>query len=222
MKRKIYALILVLAPLCIWAQAPGTNGRAEGVRPKPVSESPKSQNEKVPEYSEFLQEMGVPLDLDHPEAWLDRNQDLHSAVTPSATLSAESNARKLRQLEATLRQLQLINEQLRADNEDIRRSMYACCGSSTDGTAIEASLFQNSPNPAQEETAIGFFLPDAIKEARLDIRDTTGKLIKRIPLTDRGNSKITLDRSQLGNGTYVYTLFADQKLVDSKILLVQQ
>jgi len=222
MKRKIYALIFVLSPLFIWAQAPGTNGRAQGVRPKPVTESPNNQIEKIPDHSEFLREMGIPVDLDNPEAWLERNQDLQAAVTSSATLSAETTTKKLQQLEAKLVQLQLLNEQLRADNEDIRRSMYACCSSGSDEAGMEPSLYQNSPNPAQEETAIGFFLPDAVKEARLDIRDTAGKLHKRIPLTDRGNSKVTLDRAQLGNGTYVYTLFADQKLVDSKILLIQQ
>lgn len=220
MKRKIYVLTLILSPVFMWAQAPGTNGRTEGVRPKPVTESPSEQIEKVPEISDFLREMGVPVDLDHPEAWLDRNQDLLTTST-AGQLSTDATAKRLQQLEAKLLQLQLLNEQLRADNEDIRRSMYACCGSSMDGADLAPSLYQNAPNPATEETTIGFFLPDAVKEARLDIRDTAGKLIRQIPLSDRGNSKITLDRSQLGTGTYVYTLFADEKLINSKILLIQ-
>lgn len=220
MKRKIYTLTLVLSPLFLWAQAPGTNGRPEGVRPKPVTETPKDQIDKAPEISDFLREMGVPVDLDHPEAWLDRNQQLLTTAT-AGQLTTDATAKRLQQLEAKLLQLQLLNEQLRADNEDIRRSMYACCGSSNDDSPIAPSLFQNAPNPATEETTIGFFLPDAVKEARLDIRDTAGKLIKRIPLSDRGDSKITLDRTNLGTGTYVYTLFADEKLIDSKILLIQ-
>jgi hypothetical protein len=222
MKRIIYALIVVLSPLCIQAQAPGTNGRAEGVRPKPVTESSKTPVEKAPELTEFYKDMGVPVDIDDPASWLARQADLRSNGVTEADVLPAAVAEKLREMEARLLQLQLLNEQLRADNESIRRSMYACCGSSEDASGIEPSLYQNVPNPATDETAIGFFLPEAAKEARLDIRDTAGKLIKRIPLNERGNSKVNIDRTLLHTGTFIYTLYVDEKLIDSKILLIQQ
>ena len=222
MKRIIYALIVVLLPLFIRAQAPGTNGRAEGVRPKPVTESPKTQVEKAPELADFYKEMGVPVDIDDPGSWLARQADLRSNGTTEADFLPAAVAEKLQEMEARLLQLQLLNEQLRADNEQIRRSMYACCGSGSDASGIESSLYQNVPNPAVDETTIGFYLPDGVKEARLDIRDTAGKLIKQIPLNDRGNGQVALDRTTMDSGTYIYTLYADQKLVDSKILLIQR
>lgn len=222
MKRTIYIFILLLSPLFIWAQAPGTNGRAEGVRPKPVNESPKTQVEKAPELADFYKEMGVPVDIDDPASWLARQADLRSNGTTEADFLPGAVAEKLQEMEARLLQLQLLNEQLQADNQTIRRSMYACCGSGSEAADIEPSLYQNVPNPAVDETTIGFYLPDGVKEARLDIRDTAGKLIKQISLNDRGNGQVALDRSAMGAGTYVYTLYADQKLVDSKILLIQR
>jgi len=67
-------------------------------------------------------------------------------------------------------------------------------------------LFQNEPNPFQDETTIGFYLPDN-SEVQLILRDETGRVLHTIKEERKsGYNTIQLDKTQLTNGFIYYQL----------------
>jgi large repetitive protein len=79
-----------------------------------------------------------------------------------------------------------------------------------------AVLRQNTPNPFQDETLIGFYLPKATK-GTLTIRDTKGSLVYRMEGNYvKGENKVILKQADLrASGVLYYTLetadFTDTK-----------
>ncbi|MDN5329287.1 MAG: hypothetical protein PWP35_1074 [Bacteroidales bacterium] len=67
-------------------------------------------------------------------------------------------------------------------------------------------LFQNSPNPFNENTTIRFNLLDNINSATLYIYDLQGRQIKRFAINQRGESSITIKGSEFEPGLYFYCL----------------
>lgn len=82
-------------------------------------------------------------------------------------------------------------------------------------------LGQNRPNPFAQTTTIDYVLPANIQNAHLAVFDLNGKIIQRTNLSNSKGS-VTLDASQLGNGTYVYTLSANGQNLATKIMLIQK
>lgn len=71
-------------------------------------------------------------------------------------------------------------------------------------------LFQNRPNPFQDQTLIGFELPEEM-DAELIIHDHVGRVVIRVQ--DRfakGYNSITFENDQLSAGVYYYTLKAKE------------
>jgi hypothetical protein len=88
--------------------------------------------------------------------------------------------------------------------------------------AKEASLYQNVPNPFNQQTEIRFFLPEQTRSAMLCIYDMQGKQIKNISISQRGDSKIIISASELKAGMYLYSLIVDQKEVGTlKMILTK-
>ena len=85
-----------------------------------------------------------------------------------------------------------------------------------DVTQDLAVLRQNTPNPFQDETLIGFYLPKAAK-GTLTIRDTKGSLVYRTESNYvKGENKVILKQADLrASGVLYYTLetadFTDTK-----------
>jgi hypothetical protein len=85
-----------------------------------------------------------------------------------------------------------------------------------DVTQDLAVLRQNTPNPFQDETLIGFYLPKAAK-GTLTIRDTKGSLVYRMESNYvKGENKVMLKQADLrASGVLYYTLetadFTDTK-----------
>ena len=67
-------------------------------------------------------------------------------------------------------------------------------------------LYQNTPNPFQEETNIGFYLPDD-GEVQLILRDEIGRVIQvQKGNYPKGHNSIQLDKQNLKNGFIIYQL----------------
>ena len=77
-------------------------------------------------------------------------------------------------------------------------------------------LNNNVPNPFAEQTTIAYHLPDNIQKAQMLFYDATGKLIKAVELTARGDGQLNIFADDLSNGIYTYALVADGKIVDTK------
>jgi TolA-binding protein len=82
------------------------------------------------------------------------------------------------------------------------------------------SLGQNEPNPFNHETQIKYTLPKDAKNAYLAIYDLTGKQISTFDLNDKGI--ISINASQLGAGIYIYTIIADDIVLDTKRMHVSK
>ena len=89
-------------------------------------------------------------------------------------------------------------------------------------TTNDFSLQQNVPNPSSEETWIDFSIPKNVNQASIYIYDLQGRQVKRIDLSERGNSFIMIRAGELSAGRYLYTLIADGKEVGTKKMILTE
>jgi len=81
-------------------------------------------------------------------------------------------------------------------------------------------LNQNDPNPFAEKTTISYNIPDDLNNIQLFIHDLSGKIIKKITLTSKGNGEIDVFASDLSKGIYSYTIVGDGQILDTKRMVV--
>lgn len=81
-----------------------------------------------------------------------------------------------------------------------------------------AFLYQNTPNPFQDQTEIRYFVPEGMQEAYICIFNMQGTLLKKSP-TDSSGSLI-IRSAELSSGMYIYTLIADGKEIDTKRMIL--
>ena len=84
------------------------------------------------------------------------------------------------------------------------------------------SLGQNDPNPFSEQTSIEVSVPESVMSAALLIFDMQGKQVKRIDISDRGTSRITVMGQGLPEGMYLYSLVADGKVVKTRKMILSK
>lgn len=95
--------------------------------------------------------------------------------------------------------------------------------SGTDGITDDLTapaLYQNIPNPFTADTHIRYCLPESVQQADLYIYDMQGHQIKKIAVTGRGESAVTIHGSELQAGMYIYALIADGQEIDSKRMIL--
>jgi len=129
---------------------------------------------------------------------------------------------RLSSLEAELKQLKLDNDQLLVENNSVRRSLGSCCNDNLPGEdpSLKAFLLQNSPNPFNEKTDVRFFLPLQVENARILIRDLTGEILKTYEVQQRGQGYISLEKNDLPSGSYIYSLYVNDNIIDSKVMIL--
>jgi len=94
----------------------------------------------------------------------------------------------------------------RAYNSKLEKSETTLTFNSEDGSTIATGfeLMQNSPNPFQNTTAIGFELGES-GPATLTVFDVTGKTIREVKaIGERGYNEIILTKSDLGTSGVLY------------------
>jgi hypothetical protein len=75
---------------------------------------------------------------------------------------------------------------------------------------------QNAPNPFKESTVISFYVPETVNKAEVRIYDNTGRMIRAVPVTERGQGELNINAGKLGNGNYTYSIIADGAVIDSR------
>ena len=98
----------------------------------------------------------------------------------------------------------------------------------TDATAIEKSVAdvdmvrmdQNKPNPFSESTVIALGIPSNAQAATIFIYDMSGKQVQSFPVSERGETDITVYANDLAAGMYIYTLVVDGKVAVTRRMIV--
>jgi hypothetical protein len=92
----------------------------------------------------------------------------------------------------------------------------------SEAVAAGYELLQNTPNPFNGETQIGFNLPKATK-ATLSISDGKGALLYKVEGSyAKGNNQVTLKKEQLGaSGVLYYTLETTEFVATKKMVILE-
>jgi regulator of replication initiation timing len=218
-------LLLLLALCCTlqmsWAQdAPLDNGRSTDTKPTPASEKADT-----PSSSDVFKgsDQDVPGNLNRaneeeshttfPADFEELKEELHVSSAPRQVVE------RLNALTAQMEVLMTANEELRRENEVIRKSLNSCCETSN-LEANDAYLLQNAPNPVVDNSTIRYYVPENMTNARVEIADLKGIIVQTYEIQEMGLSKLRIDTQTWGTGNYVYTLYVDGNIVDSRIMVV--
>lgn len=83
-----------------------------------------------------------------------------------------------------------------------------------------SKLFDNVPNPFSINTEIKFRIPENSTSAKLIIHDMQGIELMSFVITQKGLGSIIIHGSELKAGMYLYTLLVDNKIIDTKRMLL--
>ena len=86
-------------------------------------------------------------------------------------------------------------------------------------TAPKNILYQNTPNPAKEQTIIRYQLADNTKDAAICIFDMQGKMLKKLPVSS-DNDSVTINSYELGQGMFLYSLVVNGQEIDTKKMII--
>jgi hypothetical protein len=126
-------------------------------------------------------------------------------------IKQENEAMKVQNQELKLRLDKI--EQMLAVNNGQQSAAFAA-------TLSTARLEQNAPNPFNQNTVIKYYLPQSAGKAFINITDINGRIIKIIPVAEKGNGQLTLEGGQLTTGIYQYSLILNGKLLDTKKMVL--
>ncbi len=106
----------------------------------------------------------------------------------------------------------------------LETEVSACCGTvfiNEPGGENQAQLFQNYPNPFDNSTVIEYYIPQGqYRQAFLEIYAVDGSLITKMNLNSMGHGHVIVGKSLLAAGNYMYSLVADDTLIDTKQMTV--
>lgn len=117
-------------------------------------------------------------------------------------------------------QKQQLEEQKQLINELAKKSGTATGINQPASGATGFSLDQNEPNPFTSETVIGYNIPQQVSSAYMAVYDLSGKQIATFPIEQKGASSMTITSEKLSAGIYIYSIIADNKVMDSKKMIV--
>jgi len=83
----------------------------------------------------------------------------------------------------------------------------------------QISLSDNYPNPFNSSSLIDAFIPNNVSVSFVEVHDMVGALVKTYLLT-QGVNTISIQANDIGFGIYFYSLFADNKLVATKRMVI--
>ena len=85
----------------------------------------------------------------------------------------------------------------------------------------EAALMQNTPNPFNQATEIGYRLPEGTATAMIMLCDMNGKMLQTYPLAVGDTAgTLTIQAGSYAPGMYLYTLLIDGVQIDTKQMII--
>ena len=118
-----------------------------------------------------------------------------------------------------------------AQIEALKSTVANCCANSLKSASIAtgttnnlaenvAELDQNIPNPFNNETRIGCFIPEGSGNSVLYIYNMNGTQLQQYNVTGKGKQSVTINGSSFEPGMYLYALVIDGKEVDTKRMIL--
>lgn len=83
-----------------------------------------------------------------------------------------------------------------------------------------AILFENTPNPFTTDTEVKFKIPQVYSTARLVIYNLQGLELRVYNIYQSGNSSVIVQGTEFPAGMYLYSLFVDNVLIDTKRMVL--
>lgn len=101
-----------------------------------------------------------------------------------------------------------------------KENAYKISAKNNQHNYIEATLYQNQPNPFSQSTEIKYSLPIETTSATLYIYDMSGVQLRSYPISKFGDNSLTLNANDLTAGMYLYSLIADGQVIDTKRMIL--
>lgn len=120
------------------------------------------------------------------------------------------------------------SEELKKENAELKKTIndiYAMLAKNSDVSSFSNKnrLLSSVPNPSplMSSTKIEYIW-EAGQTAIITVSSMDGKLIQKLPLTTKGHATVALNTSGVAAGTYSYQLYVDNKLIDSKLMVLSR
>lgn len=147
-----------------------------------------------------------------------------------AAAEKEALQDRITELEAQVAEFSTLNDRLLA----LETNLQSCClqhqspaqqphdihSDDVEFAQDRAQLQQNFPNPFHQQSDIQYYLPNDVQSAHLLISDLNGQVIKTYEVQGQGIGKVVVDGTAFGAGLYIYTLIVNEKVVDTKQMVL--
>lgn len=126
----------------------------------------------------------------------------------------------------SVQELSKQNEDLKKEIEELRSMIVNISNENKEGSIkisgsnSDAKLFQNAPNPFTKSTVIKYSISSDAAKARITVTSLDGIKVSEFNLINNKGQGIEITGGSLSVGTYIYTLFVDDKLIDSKKMIL--
>jgi hypothetical protein len=104
--------------------------------------------------------------------------------------------------------------------EDTKTTLYLNLQDNRTADVEEMIVYQNAPNPFNENTFVKCYIPKSIKKAQLCVYNMQGAQLKCLDIAERGAIDIKIEAGTLASGIYTYILIGDGKTSDAKNMIL--
>lgn len=127
----------------------------------------------------------------------------------------------MQEQQQSIEELKQINQQQQQQIDELKAMIVSNQSATNNHVSISsASIAQNIPNPFTNTTSISYSLPVNCSSAKIIISDKNGIALKQINLTKTQKGSVQVDVSTLASGAYQYSLYINDKLIDTKQMLL--
>lgn len=141
-----------------------------------------------------------------------------------------TNVKAVEALEAKNAELEAKNNELEARLEKLEGQLAGICNLPCVQDAInqntqegelndQPQLFQNEPNPFGSKTTIKYYVPANANNAAIKVLDNSGKQLGEYQLKT-GKGQLEISAGTIPAGSYNYSLYVDNILVDTKKMVI--
>jgi len=161
-----------------------------------------------------------------PESAYDNYSLAYSQFVVPLVKSVQELSSQNQEMKKMIEEQRVINESMKKEMEHLHEMITSMKNENEKGSIKistsdpDARLFQNAPNPFDQSTIIRYSLPSTAKKAMLLINTVDGVRVKAFDLKNKGGQTIEISAGQLAAGTYFYSLIIDDKLIDSKTMIL--